>query len=284
MEPAFDSKTDERRETELMLGDNFKVSSKEILGTGRYGSVVRGTWNGNAIAVKRIQYSIKLETDLVRSFNHENVAKLLHVLERHDKDSVFMYSRKKIFYITNSWSSFGMPILIYDFSYCAMELCQASLDQFFFVYGHPKRFRGPMPYRKNLFLGLAQGMEYIHSKDLIYDDIKPKNVLILVDHYNEKNTKAKWSVSSGLLEKRVEKRETVHLSKEELIWKAPELTMDQFEQLETIKSNIFAVGLVFAYFLLDGKHLYDSTDDQIVNNIKNNKPVNLFSKFDGAKR
>lgn len=161
-----------------------------------------------------------------------------------------------------------------------MELCQASLDQFYLDDDDPKKFHGPMPSKKDLFLGLSQGMEYIHSKNLIYSEIKPNSVLILVDNGECKNSKAKWSISN-LLSKNREKRKTnIQLSDEEASWKAPEIIMGHVEQLETIESNIFAVGLVFAYILLGGKHLYDSTDHQIVNNIKKNKPVNIYSKFE----
>lgn len=71
------------------------MDSGNILGIGNYGNILGGKWKGNAVAVKRVNYSISRETeDLVRKFNHENVVKILHV-ERHDNDPVikFRYSR-----------------------------------------------------------------------------------------------------------------------------------------------------------------------------------------------
>ena len=168
-------------------------------------------------------------------------------------------------------------LIFHDSSYCAFELCQASLDQFFLDDDDPKKFRGPMPSKKSLFLGLCQGMEFIHSKNLIYDDVNPRRIFIFVDSRDPKNSKAKWSVSS-LLNKSVENDGNVRLNEDnKVIWKPPELLKDQLKEQETIERNIFAIGLVFAYVLLGGNHLYDSGGDQIINNMKNNRPVNLYS-------
>lgn len=134
-----------------------------------------------------------------------------------------------------------------------------------------------MPSKKKLLLDLAQGMEYVHSKKLIFDSITPKNVFVLMSSWFRRE--AKWSISSlMLIGKKDENREVIHLNKEELIWKAPELMMGQLDEheAETIESNVYAVGLVFAYFLLDGRHLYGSGEEQIMHNIKYNKLANLY--------
>lgn len=157
------------------------------------------------------------------------------------------------------------------------ELGQVSLDQFFLDDDHPKKF--PKLPKKNLLLQLAKGMEYILSKNFTFDVIKPNKVIISVDPDDHRKSTAKWSISGLLMGKRAQKRETVQLSEVESIWKAPEITMGRIEQFETVQSNVFAVGLVFAYILLSGKHLYDSDDQKIATNIKNDNPVNLHSEF-----
>lgn len=138
-----------------------------------------------------------------------------------------------------------------------------------------------MPPKKKLWLELAQGMEYIHSKNLIHDSINPNSVLIFVDSNDLRKSTAKWSTSNLLLVDRVEKRETnISLTDEEAIWKAPELMTKQFVQPETVESNTFAVGLIFAYTLLGAvEHLYGLGNQTIINNVKNNRPVHLYSKF-----
>jgi serine/threonine protein kinase len=69
-------------------------------------------------------------------------------------------------------------------------------------------------------------------------------------------------------------------SKEQEKWLAPELLklISQFQQSEqprgTVKSDVFAMGLVFVYLLLDGQHLYGSDDFKIPTNILDDDPVN----------
>ena len=67
-------------------------------------------------------------------------------------------------------------------------------------------------------------------------------------------------------------------------WLAPELleSGDTREANETqisgtVKTDVFAEGLVFGYFLLGGGHLFGSLLSR-QSNIVNNKPVNLPSK------
>jgi serine/threonine protein kinase len=68
-------------------------------------------------------------------------------------------------------------------------------------------------------------------------------------------------------------------SKEQEKWLAPELLklISQFQQSEqprgTVKSDVFAMGLVFVYLLLDGQHLYGSDDFKIPTNILDDDPV-----------
>ena len=60
----------------------------------------------------------------------------------------------------------------------ALELCTTSLDKVFLPDENPKKYRGSLPSELELMLQLSIGLEYIHSQNLIYRDIKPENVLI----------------------------------------------------------------------------------------------------------
>jgi serine/threonine-protein kinase/endoribonuclease IRE1 len=68
-------------------------------------------------------------------------------------------------------------------------------------------------------------------------------------------------------------------------WYAPELLklISQFQlsidRRGTVKSDVYALGLVFAYLLLNGQHLYGFDDIDIANNILADKQVNIDSKF-----
>ena len=179
---------------------------------------------------------------------------------------------------------FGILITI---RYYYLELCNASLEKLFLKDGNPKKYLGPMPPTFDVLNQLALGLEYIHKSGLIHRDIKHENVLIWVSPENGK-VLMKWADFG--LSKPVNERGTCSMSgvKGTFDWLAPELlkllddaetTEDEREkkQRETIKTDVFAEGLVFGYYLTDGLHPFGSRF-QIAANILANNPVNLSSK------
>ncbi len=166
-----------------------------------------------------------------------------------------------------------------------MELCAASLDQIYLDTNHPQKYNGPnLPHHFTVFLQLAEGLEYIHSKNLIHRDIKPGNVLIYVDSTDGQIT---MKLADFGLSKSVNERGSYTMRsgvKGTNKWLAPELLLILMENAEilrrgTVKSDVFALGLVFVYLLLKGHHLYGSNEIAIINNIVANKQVNINSKF-----
>jgi serine/threonine-protein kinase/endoribonuclease IRE1 len=142
-----------------------------------------------------------------------------------------------------------------------------------------------MPAKIEVIEQLAEGLEYIHQKKLIHRDIKPENVLIWVNPITDQ-VLMKWSGFG--LSKEVNERGTYSMSgiRGTYNWLAPEtiklLEEDEANETEaqqkgTIKSDVFAEGLVFGYFLLEGLHLFGSRMQIPINIIENN-PVNLLSK------
>lgn len=66
-----------------MLG--FRYDRQQVLGKGGCGTVFRGHFNGEDVAVKRIEEDVRLKTSwrdreerAMLSLNHPNVVKLLH--------------------------------------------------------------------------------------------------------------------------------------------------------------------------------------------------------------
>ena len=136
-----------------------------------------------------------------------------------------------------------------------------------------------MPHNFPLLLQLALGLAYIHSKELIHRDIKPENVLIHIDSTGDKIT-LKWAYFG--LSKSMNERGSCTLSgvKGTKNWLAPELlqlcqVQTSGQQRGTVKSDVFAEGLVFAYILLIGKHPYGSDVYEIQTNIVNKEPINM---------
>jgi serine/threonine protein kinase len=174
----------------------------------------------------------------------------------------------------------------------ALELCTASLDQVFLRPDHPEKYKGPkLPYHFEVFSQLASGLEYVHSKNLIHRDIKPENVLISVDSStNTQDVKVTMKWADFGLSRAVNERGTYPMSsgvKGTRNWYAPELlrllqesqTGRQRQLRGTVKSDIFALGLVFAYLLLDGQHIYGSNEFDIPKNILEGRAINMNSKL-----
>ncbi|XP_046653942.1 serine/threonine-protein kinase/endoribonuclease ire-1-like [Daphnia pulicaria] len=129
---------------------SFLFDIKKNLGRGGFGFVFKGKYNGQEVAVKRIEL-LKLqdsrEETALQKFDHENVVKLYH----HRDDE--------------------------NFRYFAFELCAADLSAF--CKGKYKATPAtPMPSDAEVLLQLATGLEHIHSMNIIHRDIKPGNILI----------------------------------------------------------------------------------------------------------
>ncbi|EFX73186.1 hypothetical protein DAPPUDRAFT_58195, partial [Daphnia pulex] len=141
-----------------------------------------------------------------------------------------------------------------------------------------------------VFTQLASGLEYIHSKNLIHRDIKPENVLIFVDSTSQ-DVKVTMKWADFGLSKAVNEPGTYLMSsgvKGTRNWYAPELirllhqespTGWQQQIRCTVKSDVFALGLVVAYLLLNGQHIYGSNDIEIINNILGDEAINMKSKL-----
>jgi serine/threonine-protein kinase/endoribonuclease IRE1 len=143
-----------------------------------------------------------------------------------------------------------------------------------------------MPSEIEVLQQLAEGLEYIHKEKVIHRDIKPENVLIWMNPVT-REVVMKWSGFG--LSKEVNERGTCSISgiRGTYNWLAPEILKlfeeeeanetETHQQRETVKSDVFAEGLVFGYFLLEGLHLFGSRM-QIPNNIIENNSVNRLSK------
>jgi serine/threonine protein kinase len=170
------------------------------------------------------------------------------------------------------------------FRYYAIELCVASLDKLFLSETDPKKYRGPMPSRKDVLLQLATGLEYIHKEKVIHLDITPKNIVIWVNPEHE-NVLLKWTDFG--LSKQLKETGSYTLTKIRGTegWLSPEIlkildnqqqtSRTEAKQRGTVKSDVFNEGLVFGYYLLNGRHLFGALAEP---NIYYNKPVNLDSK------
>ena len=158
------------------------------------------------------------------------------------------------------------------FRYFVLELCAASLEDYC-----KGKYQGPMPTDEQVLFQLASGLEFIHSKGILYRGVIPQNVLIS----STKPVQMKYCDFG--LSKSVNERGTCTLSliKGTVNWYSPEemkilMHLEKSEiQRGSVKSDIFSAGCLFLYFLLRGKHPFGNDEMEIAHNIKDDNPVNV---------
>lgn len=166
-------------------------------------------------------------------------------------------------------------------------MCAASLDKLFMNDKNPNKYSGKMPLPIEVLHQLAGGLKYIHDMRLIHRDIKPQNVLIW-QNTQTKEVLMKWADFG--FSKPVTKSGSHSISgpfRGTNNWYAPEILEINMQEENgndetaykrgTVKSDVFAEGLVFGYYFLKGLHLFGSLVLASAN-ILNNHPVNLESK------
>ena len=175
------------------------------------------------------------------------------------------------------------------FDLFALELCMASMDQFFLPNEDPKKYRGPLPNDKDALLQLARGLAHIHKLNGIHFDLKPGNVLLSTGYSDSSKIVLKWADFgfSRILVKPFNDDDMDTNRIGTLNYMAPEL-LNLFEinrpllenELDFKLSDVFSCGLVFFYFLTCGMHAFAGDNNNVIylNIIRGNHP-NLTGKL-----
>lgn len=254
--------------------------SDEVLGYGSSGTVVfRGTFQGRAVAVKR----------LLRDFVHV-ASKEVSLLESADNHpNVIRYFYKE---------------LTPSFLFIALELCPASLAE---VVERPADYRdlSNLLDPKRALHQITSGLRHLHSLSIVHRDIKPQNILVATSA-NGKHLK--MLLSDFGLSKRLDGMaqtsfsQTVNNPGGTVGWRAPEIlrgdvNLDAGSESESSMGNnprpsssreeksrltravdIFALGCLAYYVLSNGDHPFGSRFEREMNIIR--KRVDL-SRLDG---
>ncbi len=146
-----------------------------------------------------------------------------------------------------------------------LEICAGTLEQFI-----RNNYKGPMPSDREVLYETACSVNYIHSMNLVHRDIKPDNILISC------TSPVVMKVSDFGLSK------TTSCQGASNYWMAPEILMfvdsNQNDLMKaersTVKSDIFALGCVFFYFIEKGIHPF-GRGLFIMTNILQLNPVNI---------
>ncbi|XP_045031490.1 tyrosine-protein kinase HCK-like isoform X2 [Daphnia magna] len=241
---------------------SLQVNTGKQLGKGYFGDVFEGKFNGDPVAVKQIKTTtaekeiIQREMNTHIELNHVNVVKLLDVADSADN----------------------------RFTHLVLELCGGTLTDYC-----QKKYSGPkLPPDELVLYQIANGLHYIHSRNLVHRDIKPENILISM------TSPVQMKVSDLSFVKKT--REDIFSQSKirgTLQWMAPERikvlidTENKSAELPdgTIKSDTFSSGCVFFYFLTRGTHPFGKNQTTVPGNILENKQEEMLqAKFGGRRR
>ena len=164
-----------------------------------------------------------------------------------------------------------------------LELCASTLQEYCNY-----KYDGPMPTDNLVLYQIANGVDYIHSRNEVHRDLKPANVLI------SKTVPVQMKVSDFGLVKPTQDDGQYSQSgnRGTLSYMAPEL-LKELKSVKKPRANIqidtFSTGCVFFNFLTRGRHPFCSetvNEDnwpEVKNNMIRHNPVGLKRYKKGGK-
>ncbi|KAF9234716.1 kinase-like domain-containing protein, partial [Melanogaster broomeanus] len=104
--------------------------------------------------------------------------------------------------------------------------------------------------RLQLIKGIAAGLEYLHTKNIVHGDLHPENVLI-DGEYNARLTDFGLTQVLGSLQGQLAYLQTATLRPGAIMWSAPELLRDDPgpKLKATVKSDIYSLGSIILFVL-----------------------------------
>ncbi|KAL7422169.1 bifunctional endoribonuclease/protein kinase ire1 [Cryptotrichosporon argae] len=259
------------------------VISDKAIGFGSHGTVVlKGTWGGRPVAVKR------LLSDFVRLASQE--VKLLQASDDHPNVIRYYCQERRD-----------------NFLYIALDLCDASLADLIESPGQHAELASSLD-RKHALTQITAGLKHLHGMKIIHRDIKPQNVLVS----RGRDGALRMLVSDFGLARRLDQGQssfapTANNLAGSLGWRAPECIRgnvrlnDGFEasaggtlsdsgssqSLSGVEGeerdardrltkavDLFALGCLYFWVLLSGEHPYGETYNRESNIVKGDA-VNL---------
>lgn len=236
------SSDDKKKVKQLNYRDSsyyWEVNSSEVMihkriGTGSFGTVYRGKWHGD-VAVKILKVT-NPTAEQIQAFKNE-----MQVLRktRHVNILLFMgFMTKPTFAIITQWCE-GSSL------YRHLHIIETRFDVFQLI---------------DIARQTAQGMDYLHAKNIIHRDLKSNNIFlhegltVKIGDFGLATVKTRWSGS-----------QQVEQPTGSILWMAPEVIRMQENSPYSFQSDVYAYGVVL-YELMAGLLPYANINnrDQII--------------------
>ncbi|XP_044129609.1 serine/threonine-protein kinase A-Raf-like [Bufo gargarizans] len=213
--------------------DSSEVMLLKRIGTGSFGTVYKGKWHGD-VAVKILKV-INPTAEQIQAFKSE-----MQVLRktRHVNILLFMGYMTKPYAIITQWCEWSSL-------YRLLHVIETRFDVFQLI---------------DIARQTAQGMDYLHAKNIIHRDLKSNNVFlhegltVKIGDFGLATVKTRWSGS-----------QQVKQPSGSILWMAPEVLMMQENSPYSFQSDVYAYGVVL-YELMAGLLPYANINnrDQII--------------------
>ncbi|XP_069503532.1 serine/threonine-protein kinase A-Raf isoform X2 [Ambystoma mexicanum] len=211
-----------------------EVDVKKRIGTGSFGTVFKGKWHGD-VAVKILKVT-NPTAEQIQAFKNE-----MQVLRktRHVNILLFMgFMTKPTFAIITQWCE-GSSL------YHHLHVNETRFDMFQLI---------------DVARQTAQGMDYLHAKNIIHRDLKSNNIFlhegltVKIGDFGLATVKTRWSGSMQ-----------VEQPSGSILWMAPEVIRMQDSNPYSFQSDCYAYGVVL-YELMTGMLPYSNINnrDQII--------------------
>ncbi|XP_010778497.1 LOW QUALITY PROTEIN: serine/threonine-protein kinase A-Raf-like [Notothenia coriiceps] len=217
----------------------WEVHSREVniqkrIGAGSFGTVFKGKWHGD-VAIKILKVTEPTPEQL-QAFKNE-----MQVLRktRHVNILLFMgYMTKPNFAIITQWCE-GSSL------YRHLHVTETKFDTM---------------RRIDVARQTAQGMDYLHAKNIIHRDLKSNNIFlhegwtVKIGDFGLATVKSRWSGS-----------QQVEQPSGSILWMAPEVIRMQDTNPYTFQSDVYGYGVVL-FELMSGTLPYSNINnrDQII--------------------
>lgn len=219
--------------------EDWEIPADEILicariGSGSFGTVYKGHWHG-PVAIKTLNVkdptpaqlqAFKNEVAVLRKTRHVNVLLFMGCVSKPQLSIVTQWCEG---------SSLYQHLHVQETKFELLTLIEISRQT-------------------------AQGMDYLHAKNIIHRDMKSNNIFlhddltVKIGDFGLATVKTRWSGSQQFLQ-----------PSGSILWMAPEVIRMQDENPYSFQSDVYAFGIV-SYELLTGQLPYTQLNnkDQIV--------------------